>query len=82
MASRGDVLRWNTEAPHGAATLFDVISDNDPTVVHPDDVLGHIADLMVERDIGRVPVVDSQARLVGLVARKDLLIILAARNVE
>jgi H+/Cl- antiporter ClcA/CBS domain-containing protein len=82
MASRGDVLRWNTEAPHGAATLFDVISDNDPTVVHPDDVLGRVADLMVERDIGRVPVVDAQGKLVGLVARKDLLRIRAARNVE
>ena len=82
MASRADVLRWNTEAPHGAATLFDVISDSDPTVVHPDDVLGRVADLMVERDIGRVPVVDTQAKLVGLVARKDLLRIRAARNVE
>jgi CBS-domain-containing membrane protein len=28
---------------------------------------------MVERDVGRVPVVDDRGRLVGLVTRKDLL---------
>jgi CBS domain-containing protein len=82
MASRADVLRWRTEAPHGAATLFDVISDNEATVVHPDDVLGRVADIMVENDIGRLPVVDGQGQLVGLVARRDLLRIRAARRAD
>ena len=80
MASRADVLRWGREAPHGAATLFDVASDNNPAVVHAGDLLGRVADLMVERDIGRVPVLDAEGRLVGLIARKDLLRIRVVRN--
>ncbi|HZY49942.1 MAG TPA: CBS domain-containing protein, partial [Devosia sp.] len=46
------------------------------------DLVGRIADLMVQRDVGRVPIVDSKARLIGLVARKDLLRIRAAQNLE
>jgi len=50
-------------------------------VAHADDVLGLIADLMVERDIGRVPIVERGGRrLVGLVARKDILRIRAVHN--
>jgi CBS domain-containing protein len=82
MASRADILRWNTETPHNVTTLFDAISDNSPTVAYGDDLVGSIADLMVQRDVGRVPIVDSKARLIGLVARKDLLRIRAAQNLE
>jgi CIC family chloride channel protein len=82
MAARADVLRWNTERSHETATLFDAISDSSPTVVHAQDVIGRVADLMVERDVGRIPVVDAQGRLVGLVARKDLLRMRATRKAE
>jgi len=82
MASRADALRWDGEAPHDDATLFDVISDSSPTVVHPDDILGRAADLMVDKDVGRLPVVDARGQLVGLVARKDLLRIRAVRKAE
>lgn len=82
MASRADVLRWNTESSHGSTTLFDAISDSSPMLAHAEDVLGRVADLMVEGDTGRIPVVDARRQLVGLVARKDLLRVRAARNVE
>jgi len=83
MASRADVLRWQTEAAHGEATLFDLSSDNAVTVAHADDLLGYVADLMVERDLGRVPIVGGERRrLVGLVSRKDMLRIRSVRNAQ
>jgi CIC family chloride channel protein len=43
-------------------------------VGHADDLVGALADAMVEADIGRAPVVDPvSGRVVGLVTRKDLL---------
>jgi CBS domain-containing protein len=83
MASRADVLAWQTEAAHGEATLYDQCSDSDVVVAYPDDLLGHLADLMVEHDIGRIPIVARDSRrLVGLVARKDMLRIRSVRNAQ
>ncbi|HWE45118.1 MAG TPA: chloride channel protein [Caulobacteraceae bacterium] len=74
MIARADVLRWRREGGHSDATLFDVGSDSDLVVGHPDDLVGTLADLMVAADLGRAPVVeDGTDRVVGLVARKDLL---------
>ena len=83
MVARADVLRWRTEAGHGADSLFDVVSDTSLHVGHPDDVVGRLADLMVATDLGRIPIVErGTQRVVGLVARKDLLRIRAAVNAE
>ena len=83
MASRADVLAWRTEAAHGEATIYDLGSDSDLVVAHPDDLLGSVADLMVDRDIGRIPIVaHGGKRLVGLVARKDMLRIRTLRNAQ
>ena len=42
--------------------------------IHPDDLVGHVTDLMVAADLGRIPVVDPATHaLVGLIARKDIL---------
>lgn len=41
--------------------------------VSPDTGVNEIRRLVVERDIGRVPVVDEEDRLVGIVSRTDLL---------
>lgn len=74
MASRAEVLRWQREDNSADVTLFDVASDASLITVHGDDVLGDLADLMIETNLGRIPVVAKDSRkLVGLVARKDLL---------
>lgn len=39
----------------------------------PDDTLGDAVKLMLEKDFGRVPVVDDKGRLVGIVDREDVL---------
>ncbi len=74
MVSRADALRWQSEDRHPGATLNDAVSDASIPVAHPGDVVGHVADLMISADVGRVPIVDPETGvLVGLVARKDLL---------
>jgi|GEM_PF-5937677 len=83
MVSRADVLGWHNEPAHDGATLYDMGSDADLAVVHAGDLLGQAVDLMVERDVGRIPVVAPHSRrLVGLVARKDILRIRAVRNAQ
>jgi H+/Cl- antiporter ClcA/CBS domain-containing protein len=74
LASRADVLRWRAQGPHGAATLYDMASDEETVAAHPNDTLARVVDIMVMRELGRVPIVEGDdRRLVGLIARKDLL---------
>ena len=74
MVSRADALRWQAGDDHAGQTLYDVVSDASVTVAHPDDLVGHVTDLMVAADLGRIPVVDPATHaLVGLIARKDIL---------
>jgi chloride channel protein, CIC family len=83
MVARSDVLRWRTEGNHQAATLDDLISDTATVSAYPDEVLGRVADLMVSSDLGRVPIVDrDKHRVVGLIARKDLLRIRSLVNAQ
>ena len=70
---RAEVLRWISEGAHEGQTLGEVVSDASLMRGRPDDLLGRLAERMVERDVGRVPIVHGHGRLVGLVARKDLL---------
>ncbi len=73
LAPRAEIVRWLTEGAHGDTTLGEVISDAGMLTGRPDDAVGHLVERMVERDIGRVPIVDEAGRLAGLVTRKDLL---------
>ncbi len=73
MAPRAEVIRWLTEGPHEGQTLGDVVSDAGLLTGHPDEAVAALVEQMVERDVGRVPIVDAAGRLVGLVTRKDLL---------
>jgi H+/Cl- antiporter ClcA/CBS domain-containing protein len=73
MAPRAEIIRWLTEGPHGSATLGEAVSDAAMLRGGPDEAVGALVERMVERDVGRVPIVDPGGRLVGLVTRKDLL---------
>jgi CBS domain-containing protein len=53
------------------ATVGDVMSD-EPVTCRPDDTIEHVATLMHERHLSRLPVVGDDRRLVGIVARGDL----------
>ena len=79
MVSRADVLRWLPRQAGGDgwqknATLGDIQTCDDMVVGYADELVGHLADRMAARDVGRVPIVDRATRhVVGLVARRDLL---------
>jgi CIC family chloride channel protein len=74
MASRADALRWTMQGGEADQTLYDVASDASLVVGYPDEVLGRLADTMVEAGLGRVPIIDPHTgKLVGLVARRDIL---------
>ena len=74
MVTRGDVLRWRTERAHMPETLCDTVAGRELIVGYPDEILGRLADAMVASDHGRVPVIErTTRRILGLVARKDLL---------
>jgi CIC family chloride channel protein len=56
-----------------------VVSDVSIPTAFPDETIGTVADRMVTDELGRVPVITRDTRrLVGLIARKDLLRVRAA----
>jgi chloride channel protein, CIC family len=72
--SRADILRWTREDLDEGATVGDLASNDDILCAYADDLVGHLADRMVEADVGRVPVLERRSgKVVGLVARRDLL---------
>lgn len=54
-----------------AATVKDLMTTDFETC-RPDDTLGEVAARMHDRDVTHMPVVDNDGRLVGIVARGDL----------
>ncbi len=81
MISRADALRWQGKPELMDQSLYDAISDTSLPVAHAEDTVGRVADIMLQADTGRVPVVEPQTgRLVGLIARKDLLRLRSATN--
>ncbi|HEU4654280.1 MAG TPA: chloride channel protein [Steroidobacteraceae bacterium] len=72
MVSRGDVLRW-TKSSDQDNTLADGVGERDMIHGRPDELVGSLADRMTHADVGRVPILDEHGKLVGLIARKDLL---------
>jgi CBS domain-containing protein len=72
MAHRSEILRWMSQGAHGAETLGEALPD-DLLCGQPDETVAHLVDRMIDRNLGRVPIVDADGKLLGLVARKDLL---------
>jgi CBS domain-containing protein len=82
MVGRADVLLWVTAGwPHGA-TLRDMLAGSTVLTGHVDDLVGALADRMAEADVGRVPILDGEGRLAGIIARRDLLRVRARLAVQ
>ncbi|MDM9623193.1 chloride channel protein [Rhizobium sp. S96] len=74
LMSRSDALRWQIDEEFQEQRLADVALDGSLPTGHPEDTVGFIADLMISSDSGRIPILEPlSGRLVGLIARKDLL---------
>ena len=56
----------------GALTAGDIMTGN-PYSVRPETILGTLVHVLRASDLVRVPVVDTKDRLVGIIARRDVL---------
>jgi CBS domain-containing protein len=83
MCGRADILRWTMEGRHQEMALADIMSPATLLAGYTDELVGHLADRMAAADIGRIPIVDrADHRLVGIVARKDLLKVRATTRAQ
>jgi CBS domain-containing protein len=67
----GLLHRRDLEKARGA-TAGELMS-RPPVTVRPDDLVSHAAHLMYDRRVKRLPVVDADGRLVGIISRTDVL---------
>lgn len=68
----GERRRHEEEVRRALAYTAGEAMDADPVAVGPDATVEDVATLMVHRHLSRVPVVDEDNRLVGIVTRGDL----------
>lgn len=66
------MTRARDEAKAAGVTAADLMTAP-PVTVGPDDSVAHAARLMYDRRVKRLPVVDTDGRLIGIVARSDVL---------
>ncbi|MDH7637666.1 chloride channel protein [Sphingomonas oryzagri] len=73
MASRTDALRWQVEGVDSRTSLAETLSDVSQPSAYPETPCGEIADIIIETGVGRIPIVDTAHRVVGILSRQDLL---------
>lgn len=52
--------------------IVDLAMTREPVTVYQNDTIGHAAELMLDRKIGGLPVIDSTGRLVGMLTESDI----------
>jgi H+/Cl- antiporter ClcA/CBS domain-containing protein len=82
--SRTDILAWLGQGDRldRAAPIGSLLGDAEPVVGHPGEIVSRLVDRMADTGHGRIPIVDADGKLVGLVARKDLLAARARSRAE
>ncbi len=74
MVSRADVLRWMRAGEPPELTLEEVVGVRPAFTGTAGELVGDLADRMAAAGVGRVPIVEAGTlKIVGLVARRDLL---------
>ena len=68
---RLEVARGESPDPAPIETVAEIMSSG-VVSVHPDEGLAEAAKIMVVQDIKRLPVVDDEQRLVGIISRLDI----------
>lgn len=67
-------LRFVAESKDPATTHIGDLMSQNPITCSPNDPLQQCEDLMRERKVRRIPVVDRQGRCVGIVAQADIVL--------
>ncbi|MCS6799007.1 MAG: CBS domain-containing protein [Myxococcota bacterium] len=68
-----DLLRWAIRGPRAERTFVADVMNRHVTTVAPDTPVARAAELMLERKIDCLPVVEGDGKLVGIVTTADLL---------
>jgi CBS domain-containing protein len=68
----GSIDRFRDEMQHALAGTVGELMDPHPPSVTTDATLQDVATLMLDRHVSRVPVIDADRRVVGIVSRGDL----------
>jgi CBS domain-containing protein len=68
----GQMQHLEEELHKVAGSTVGEVMDDDPVTVTPDDTLEELATRMNDAEVSHVPVVDAAGRLVGIVARGDI----------
>ena len=77
LTDRDIVVKVLAEGRDPAATTAGELGDGAPVTITADDEIGAAIDAMAEHQVRRLPVLDENKRLVGIVSQADL-----ARNVD
>ena len=78
IVTRADALRWTMEGWATKKTLGEQLAGQKLVIGYEDELVGRLADRMAAQDVARVPILrSSDGALVGLVARRDLLLVRA-----
>ncbi len=67
-----EMKRFETEIRKAAGALVEDVMDPDPPTIGADQSLEDLATAMHESDVTHLPVIDADRRVVGIVARGDL----------
>jgi CBS domain-containing protein len=76
-----DMLHHREQAKAAGLTAEDLMT-TPPVTIGPKDFVSHAARLMYTRRVKRLPVVDNDGRLIGIVSRTDLLSVYSRPDVD
>lgn len=68
----GSMKHVHEELEKVAGATVGEVMDDDPMTIGPDDTLEELATRMHERDVTHLPVVNTDGRVIGIVARGDI----------
>ncbi len=69
----GGVRHYNEELKKLVATTAEEVMTCDVVVAYENDTVEEIASLMVENDINRIPVLDEEGKIAGIISRADII---------
>ena len=73
----GGVKKYNTQLKKVLATSVAELMTEDVICTHEDDDMKKVVDLMIKNNINRLPVLDSDNKLCGIIGRTDIVKYLA-----
>ncbi len=78
----GSAARYEHDLKRALASTVGELMQREPITISPDATMSDAATLLHDRDVSRLPVADDQGRVVGIVARGDVLRYLVGQGAD